>query len=421
MFTTWKVERIPVISSTLSWDTSTTYDLTEYYDPLITTSLGSGRDTFELKIINSHDKYDNIFQPNDKINIYRKINSTSIVSTDLLMNGIIQDVPTTESYNQNMIRLQGNNYTEALMSAIIFLDAKLLTIPQALQQSLDHLKAYLKPDQYGNYIAPIWDNTNPTVRTDGSAFPVVGETFYNKPLIQLFEIYSTISKTGDKCNYHFYVDKNNYLKWLPSLDTSTYTFNITDNYRSIKINRDTKDVKNFVIVKGGYGPDNKPIQGRFMDWPSISKNGMKFYFLTDVATTAKTINQDDMKSLGITTDTYPSKSLGSTYSFTTTWLSHAITPYAKVTVTTDAEYQLAIKNHMVALMSEYGNSFLNNNSKGKLKIDLTFQAGKGWNIGDVIQCNIPALSASLKNLRVQSTQYSTTEDSYSLVEDVGSL
>lgn len=420
MYVSWKIERTPRDPDTLSWSTDDTYEITDFYDPIVHTSIGTGRDTFEFKINNINGNFDNVFQPNDKINVYRKINSSSIVSTDLIINGTVQDVPINETYNQNMLRISGYNYTEALMNAIIFLDATTLTIDQALQQSLLHLQAYLQKDEYDKTIAPVWHPDNPSTMVGGGSFPVVGEKFYNKPLINLFEKYSLKEKTTDGYNYFFYVDKDNYLVWGPELDTPDYDFSTeTDLYRTIKIGKDVKDVKNFVIIKGGYDPANKVIQDRATDWPSVAKNGMKFYYLTDYATYAKTINNEDMQSLGITTGTLPSISLGSSYTFTTIWSS--IVTGSQVVVHNDTEYVDALRAHVIALLKEYARQFLASNANGKLKVDLTFQAGKNWSIGQVIACTIPALTSVEKNMRVESAQYTSTEDIYSLVEDIGTI
>jgi hypothetical protein len=420
MYVSWKIERTPRNADTLSWSTDDTYEITEYYDPIVNTSIGTGRDTFEFKINNINGNFNNTFQPNDKINVYRKVNSTSMVSTDLLINGTIQNIPINETYNQNMLRVNGYNYTEALMNAIIFLDAEKLTISEALQQSLLHLQAYLQKDEYNKTIAPEWHTSNPSTKVGGGAFPIVGEKFYNKPLINLFEKYSQKENTTDGYNYYFYVDKDNKLVWLPELDTPTNTFNtITDLYRTLKVDKDIKDVKNFVIVKGGRDPAGQPMQERYMDWSSIAKNGMRFYYLTDIATKSAVEAQGDMKSIGVTTGSLPSIALGSSYAFTTTWISKYTGDY--VVVHNDAEYIKAVREHITAWMLSDGNAFLANNAGGKLKVSLTFQAGKGWNIGNVISCTIPALVSITKNLRVQSAQYTSTEDIYDLVEDIGSI
>lgn len=414
VFTTWKIERTPRISSSLTWDTTQTYELTDYYDIIINTSLGSGKDTAEFKVNNVNDDYDFVFHPNDKINIYRKVNSTSIVSTDLLMNAIIQDVPLNETYNSNTLRISCNNYTETLMGAIVFLDAENLTIDEALEQSLLQIQAYAPG------FAITWNTNNPSTKKDGvTSFPLVKERFYNKPLYLLFEKYSQHIKTEDG-NYYYYIDKDNTLVWRPQLNTIDYTFDTsTDLYRSLKVGRDVKSVRNFVIVKGGYGPDNKPIQTRYMDAVSVAKNGIKYYYLTDYATIAKTHNSQDMQSLGITTGTMPSISLGSSYTFTTTWKSYSTGTY--VVVHNDTEYSDAMRVHIQALLYALGKDYVDNNKSGKLKVDLTFKVGKGWSIGNVIQCTIPSLSSVSKNLRVQSVQYTTNEDVYSLVEDIGTI
>ena len=61
-------------------------------------------------------------------------------------------------------------------------------------------------------------------------------------------------------------------------------------------------------------------------------------------------------------------------------------------------------------------------ANGKLKVDITFQAEeKSWSLGQVISVNIASMGAVNKSMRVEEIQYSTTTDTFTLVEDIGTI
>jgi hypothetical protein len=411
-YTYWKIERYAFSDNVWS---STAETLTDFHDPTVSAKLGEAVDNFSFKITNFNNEYDNYFNASDKIVISRKLNSSAIDTSDVLITGIVNNIPNDDSYNQNFLRVEGVNFSESLARALVFVDANGLTIPQFIQQALQHVQAY------NDNFAVTWHPDNPTLTTEDEAFPVVTERWYNKSLLKLLEEYSSKEVTGD-VNYYWYVDVDNKLVWRPKTDVISYTFDAsTDDYKSLKTKKDIKDVYNFVIMKGGYTPANQPISTRVVNNVSLAKHGFKPYIIV-----SKTNYAENLMSLDLgaeATSRYPTG-----YPFDTKWVSSltstdspTATKGSVITVTSDAEYNSAVRREAKYLLQDEANRFLDERGQGKLMLDITFDAGKGWSVGDVIDVTIPAIGKTSNPMRVQEAVYHVDTDKFTLIEDEGTI
>lgn len=399
----WKLDHQPFNNGNYG----TTNTLTNYRDVIINTAAGDSKDSFDFKLDNFQGEFNQTFNAKDKITIYRQIDSdTGWSSDDVLMNGVVRDTPETEKYNQSLVQVKGYNYSETVTNALVFIDTTNgnYDIPQLIQYAITSVQ------NFNTNFGVTWHPDNPSVKTNGSVFPTIRERIFYKPLSYLIEKYSGLDFTED-VNYYWYVDTQNRLVWRPRQDSVSAVFDAdTDEHLSLKVSKDTKDIKNFIIVKAGLDPRGNPIQERYGDYNSIAKNGFKYHFLVDENKTAQSILDADRSDAGVTDMSSAS------YPFTPKWSGG--TSYANF-----SDYVDAFRVYVKAYAKQLGKTFAEQRAYGELKVDLVFIPGtKTWSIGDVIACDIPQVSASeSKLLRVESAQYTGTTDTFTLVEDQGSL
>ncbi len=427
-YITWKITRTPYSDDTESWDNDSEETLTSYFDVSLVRSLGTNKDSFNLKITNVNNDFDGYFNPTDKITIRRVVNSETTSSSDLIMIGSIRDTPSDRNFRTNMVSLSGYNFSEALLEAITFVDLTDLTIPLGFQRALDQVN-----DSNGKFKV-LWHPDNPSVRSDGSDFKKIGKKFFYKRIKDIIEKYSTNEETGDG-NYYWYVNEDNFLVWRKANTTSVDAFDIsTDPVKKIKISKDTKGVRNYVILKGGLTPAGSPIQTYYVDWASVSKHGMKYAIIfSDKNTAQELVDQD----IGVeeNTATYPDLSS----SFTTTWKSTVTVTISGsygtinmvngqfVTINTGSElgnqkaYNDVIREEIINRLKLEGIAYVNNVKYGKTTVQIDMSPGKKtWGLGDLIVVTHPDLSTLTKLMRVQEIRNFTFIDSYTLAEDEGS-
>jgi hypothetical protein len=398
VFVTWKIDRYPFSSN--AWSTSA-ITLTEYFDPQVQLATGDGKDSFSFKATNFNNTLSNYFKPNDKLIISRAVNTTTIASSDVIITGSVKNVPEETSGTTNQIRVEGNNFSDTMLGGIVFFDPNGATIPNAIQAALASV------GNYNSNFVVTWSSTNPTVDSNGNAFPAVTEKWFNRPIKDFIIKYSTDQATGDG-NYFGYVNASNEFVWGKKSGAEAYTFDsTTDDYTRLRINKDLKDVKNWVIIKGGTDPNGSPIQTRVEDLSSIARNGLKPYILTSITKSAETLVKVDKDFYGVT------DMKDASYPLTPPWSSGSVVNYIA--------YVAALRVYVEAQCKVEGNSFLQGRSGGKLKVDVSFPPGKAWGRGDLIACNIPSISSIMKKLRVVEIQYTDDSDTFTLVEDIGSL
>jgi hypothetical protein len=320
------------------------------------------------------------------------------------MVGTVSAVVPEENERLDQIRIEGYNFSETIMSGIVFLDAYTLTVSDAIQAALTSLELYAQQFRV------TWNTDNPELKRDNvTAFPVVGEKYFNKPIKTVLEKLSTDEATADGV-YYWYVNKDNELVWRPRTNDTTGSFNNqTDNYQSLKIGKDIKDIKNYIILKGGLDPSNKNIQTKYYDAASVAKNRARYHILVDENKKASTLYTADNAKAGVASlkDAFPA-------GFVPTWTTASYANY-------DA-YLTAFRNYVKQeVLVPLGRQFVEQRKDGKLSITVSFQPGKGWILGQLVPCTITAIGAAVKNLRVTDIQYTTDEDIFTLVEDLGSL
>lgn len=418
MFVTWKVELYQLQSN--GTHSTTAINIDSAYDISFRTNIGDGKDSFQFKVKNFGNKYDDYFQIGDRVSIYRKVDSSTIASSDILVNGTITEIPIDEDSSRNHVVIKGNNYTETLMQALAFVSAEGLTIPQFFQQALNSVNANNPNFQV------TWASSNPSTKQDGSAFPTVNETWNYKSILMLLEKYSSKKYTEDG-NYYFYVNTDNELVWKPRNQTPVGSYSASTGYhKMIKVRRDKKGVVTFVIAKGQRTPSGLPISTFVQNSPAMAKHGFKPYLMISQANYVDNLTQLDR-------NTYPSSfdegdTNPNTYNFTTAWnslvtaTSPTMTPGNPVTVSNDKEYNIAIRNQVKYLLKQDAQTIIDLNKNGKLQVQLDFSPGAvGWGLGDVITVTIPEAGKSNEFMRVAEVNYGQSTDSFVLEEDEGTV
>lgn len=403
-YATWVINHTPFDNG---YDSADTTSLSTFRDLLVNTNIGDGRDNFSFKIDNTFSTYDSFFKPNDRIVISRVINTDTATTDDVLMTGVITTADGTKDVSNEFITVSGYNYSETLMNALVFIDARTKTIPEMLQQALDHIKLYSET------FSVTWHPDNPDLKQDNvTSFPL-SEKFYNKSMKYILEKVSRPEITKDGV-YYWYIDTSNRLVWRPATQDVVSTFDSdTDNYTSLVDKKDVSDVKNFVIVKGGQTPSGSTIQTKYYDPVSTAKNGMKYYIFSDSKNIAENLRNED-QNLASVDNPEDLKNYIITTGLTPSWDS--------TTYTSWNTYNDAFKAHVKRLLKEEAKRYVDLHKNGKLKVTITRNLSDGlWTLGDIIACTIPKLGSTIKNLRVNDIQYTQNENIFTLIEDEGTI
>lgn len=417
VFIKWKIYWTPYDNG---WNDDDKEELSKYHDIQISNNLGSGNGSFSFKLVNFNGIYNSKFRINDRIEIYRAYNTTTIEDTDLLINGVLGSVVIKNSFNESTVTLKGENYGKTLLNAMTFIDASNLDIPTMLKDSLKFVGLLNPKFEVG------WNEDNPILKKDGiTSFPTVGLTFFYKPLKQILDDYSGADKTKDG-QYYWYVDTSNKLIWRPRKLVATSTFDSeTDFYTEISINPNNDGVKNFLLLQGGKDPANNQIQERKQDSNSIGKHGYRFRYVTEYNNLSETLIDQDRRNSGLPKDTverYPDL----TSDYTTAWKSIISGDYVNITGATETIrkqlYLDTIRAEIKARLQDIGDRILYFSAFGKQRVEIYFPAGtKNWKISDIIDCKISDIGSSILKLRVLNAVYKTDYDTFTLEEDEGSI
>lgn len=415
MFTNYRFELIKRIGVN-DWDFSNPIVIDEFQVPVISSRANDERSSFDFELSNFNNFWARQINPRDIVTISRVVNGDVFGSEDVLLTGLVNDTGVNISSDSNELKVEGFDYSDTILSAITFVDATNLSVVDMFQVALDFINTYAPQ------FAVTWHPDNPTVKSNGEPFPVVGKELFNRSMRDILLRYSNKEETQDG-NYYWFVTPERELVWRQASPDISYTFDyLTDDYLEVSDGKDTSDVKNYVIVKGGRDPANKQIQTFVQDLSSISRHGQRFKIIPEIARDAEYLNKKDMDSLGITDAKFPD-----TYPFTTTWGSLANLDSngvpQPVEVNSDNDYVNAIREHTILAMRKVGRDYIETRKFGKYELELSFLPGKGWRLGDlvdVVNYPFPDLSSS-KTLRVVGVDYGVDIDKYFLREDEGTI
>jgi hypothetical protein len=433
----WKITHTPFRDGVLREDLS--QDFLDIRDPLVRWKLGDSRDSFECKLLNNNNELSNTFQTYDRIIIYRAVNSDVFTENDIIFVAAVtsanQEVNSTDAY----IKLVCYNFSDEIMSSVVFVGLLNKRIPAAIKESILFLQE--NNNNMGTFKIK-WDNEqngeNP-LRSDGTEFPLVLEDWQNRPFRDFMIKYSAPQFTQDG-PYTWYVSIKNTLVWKRSGNFLAVPFNLqTSPIYSVKTNLDRGGIVNYVIVKAGLDPAGNQIQITRTNMPSISRYGQKFQILIGEASNAKVFNKLDLvKSYGEQYDdtSYPDLSSG----FTTAWVSQVsgtvvvrnvtMTEGQPVTIPNEGSererklrYVAVVRAQAEAVARREADDFMNYRAFGKQGFEFSVEPGSlPWSLGTRVNEIIPYLpQVTALELRVQEIQYGADSDTFVVAEEIGTL
>lgn len=386
-------------------------EIKDFKDIKISKSLGEGKDSFSFVLNNINGMYNEYFRPNDMFVISRRFNEGPFLDEHVLMNGAVNNDPLTHAYNRKDIRISGFNHSHVLMNALVYIDATNLPVSTAFQDSLISISFYNKDFQV------TWHEDNPEykyseddVKNAGGVFPNCGERFFYRPMHYILNKFSAKDKTNNG-NYFWYVTGDNKLRWDKRLTATSGSFDSTSHdYYQMIVKKDINDVKNFVIIKGGFAPDGTLITGYHADYASIANNGFRYHIMIDEAKKAANTLEQDLVKYGVVNMSDAS------YPLTPDWSGGQ--SFANFN-----DYVAGFKEFVRKDLVSIGKKFVDGRRFGRVVVEVYKRPDETvWGLGDVISCNIPQLTSNPnKLLRVEEISYGTEQDLYVLKEDEGTL
>lgn len=422
-YATYELIHIPYVDNT--YDMAAASPIEGFFDLGVRLTRGDRRNGFQFKQIDFNSTKSHVIKPNDRVIVRRVINS-DIVPTDGsadLINGALKTPEFESSGGVRQIKYSGYDLSDSFMSALIFLDARETPINEALETAL--LQAASVALGGGAEFQLSWHPDNPITRSDGTAFPVVGERFYYKPLRELFTTYSGSEKTGDG-RYYWYVNIDNQVVWRKETDVTTLEFDTReDDHYGFKLEVDAEGIRNFIIVRGGVDPEGKSIQDRYVDYVSASRHGFRYHIIPSIANNAQTLHTQDCQAAGV------EHMRDASYPFTTTWVSSVnnstppMTRDSPVIAANRNDYFDAMRIHVRGLCRQIGRDYAESRLFGKLSVEIERPFVPVWRIGDNVLLTTPELRDDgvivAKTMRVEEVTYGEASDTYVLSEDVGSV
>lgn len=383
----------------------------QFFGKIIRKASGNKKDTFKFNILNSYNKlYSSgaVFEKGDRIKIYQSANKETFGTEDMLIDGVITSIKNDNSTTK-ILTLNGFSRTEQFLEGVTFVTNSIEQSPATiLQEALNFHNRNNK-----NFTITWADGTgtapaNPSTKEDLSAFPTyLVEDFY-KPMFQLFEKYSSNQYTEDG-QYYYYVNDDNELVWDKKKSTSDGTLT-EDECEVVNINDNSDTVINSIVINCGRAPDGSPVRAYYYDHSSRAKNGAKWKYMTMQNNTVNDLINAEKTENGIGFDVakynYPQ---GSEYPFTTRW---------GVTVSSDSDWNTAIKTKAKDEGLKYGKSYADGINQSRLSVTAQLQFTTNYSLMQVLSCTFPSHGVTGKNLRITDIQYTDYNTILTLLEDI---
>lgn len=278
-------------------------ELTSCYDVQVNRNLEGSKDKFSFKVDNVRNAKNRVVEPLDLVNIHYLINGESPSSSNLILNGLVKNI-TVDSSNKRVLRVEGTSFSFTMTQALSFFNPGPTTY-----NVMEYLEKCLKSVQNRNEGFEVeWDDNNPTLKSDGTSFPVFTEDTnrvrdYNKSMAKILNTYLINDYTGDG-DYFWYVNNDKKLV-IRKRFTDDVVLNLSsgEDFEVVRFKTNGDDVKNYVVVKCGVDLNNNPINAVYDDVVSRAKHGFKYHVLVDVNISKDlkianpSISNDDLRTL----------------------------------------------------------------------------------------------------------------------------
>ena len=404
------------------WETTPTQ--IDAFDIVVKTAIGDKKNIFEFKVVNNNDKYSTFFSSNDKVVIYGVVNSdTYDTDDDLLMSGLISKVDYNLDGDKEIFTIKGEDYSAAVMRAIIFADAEGKTPIEFIDECRKSINARNNAPSPSHDKHIGWDVNNPTLKSDGSPFPVMGkETQFDKSFKTVMEKYLAADVLQDG-KYFWYISVSNDLvirkrtNEITQVEGSDLSINEGEFAYSIKIQTNTDEVFNWVIWKAGRDTKGRSIQNYKQDTPSIVKNGMRpkiiiRRFAQDLFEAEKQNNLDSFSE----GNQYPDDAA---YPYTTVWTDpNTLLP---VTVANKDEYNDALYEKVKYMGEQDAQNFLDLYKYGYKQVSIQGPINLTYQVGQLLTLNAPRLGLNEKLLRVHEVNHGSKGTDILIQEDEATI
>ncbi len=385
------------------WST-TANNISGFFNPTVRTAINDKKDSFSFNILNNNNQYfgaGSTFENGDRIVISSAINTSTIASSDALIDGVILNVVEDISTN-NTLRIEGKNRTEMFLEGLCFVTSSIQkTPPEILEASLNFYNA-----QNGNFHIT-WSATNPSVKSDTTAFPTYYVADFYKPMNVVFERYSSNEYTQDG-NYFYYINLANELVWAQMSAVSVDTIEETD-CQKISIGSKGDQIVNSLVVYCGQDAYSNGIRAYAFDWGSRGKNGAKWKPMTSTNDIATTLMDEEKRTNASDFDDdsswFPKSS---SYPYTTSW---------GVSCADDDEYNAAIRAESKNRGLTRGQAYLNGRKDEVLSLKVTLPFTKSFSLGTVVTCNFPTYNLIGRGVRIHGIDYDSYSTTLILKED----
>ena len=365
------VIRYPSIGDGL-WS-STPETLTSAYDVSVNANLGDAKDTFSFKVPNIRNTAPDNIAIQDLVNIHLLINSESVHTSNMVLNGLVKAPEETVDDKKKFYRIKGVSFGEITGNALVFYDSDTTTDIRTAIIGIVNSVA-LRNANFGVTV------DMPTTQSSGGSYPTIDRVKeFDRSLNTLLEKYLQDAYTGDG-RYYWFVNNSKVLVIRPRNDASSVTLTEGVDFKTAKYSVNADDVKNFIVVKCGRDNGGNSITTRYDDPVSRAKYGFKYYMLIDESIAQR------LKETGA----YESDNDG-------------------LRVAAKAEGE------------ELGKSFASIRNKGFRKFSVVMSPNHNFSVGDKLKITAPSYNVTGLDMRIKQVSYSKEDTTISLEEEVASI
>ena len=383
-----------------SWET-TGQDITQFFNKIIKRASGSKKDTFKFSLMNSYNKYYTAgatIEKGDRIKIYQN-SSNTFTDTELLIDGVVTAIK-NQNDTSKMLTIEGKSRTEQFLEGLTFIsNDTLLTPAEILENALNF------HNNNNENFQVTWSNTNPSAKSDSTAFPTYYVEDFYKPMVQLFEKYSSNEYTKDG-QYFYYINDDNEVIWNKKLTSSSST--LTESQcESVAINDNSDFVLNSIVINCGLSPGGKRVRTYYFDYDSRAQNGAKWKYLTSTNRIVNDLLQAERNKNPSSFDNDNSV-FPNSYPYTARWGSSA---------SSDSTWDDIVTEEAKRKGLEEGKAYAQGVNQSRLNVTARMPFNKDYEIMEVITCTFPSHNVNGKLLRVTDIQYTDYNTIYTLLED----
>jgi len=403
------------------------------FDIRARTAIGDKRDTFQFKVLNPNDRFSTFFNVGDKIDIHLLVNSDATETSNLIMSGVLKTVTRNVDHAVEAISIEGVNYSEVVMNALIFLSRDSGNAMQLLEQMVNVMNLNNNSFNPNDLFNLTWAAGNP----DGAGFPDLGTvTEFYKSANSLLERYLKPPFVPDGVRYYWFVDVNNELivrardNDITQIGGGDLSFQDGKSFFDFKIGADITEVKNFVVWKAGIDPAGKVIMG-YQDNPvSRQKHGFKFHILLRENTSSDLFEREHTAkpdSFEIGSRLLTSSALAASYTtiFTSSLTDSENLPFvtkgSTVTITTQTEWIDAFRREVEFQAAQDAERFIDDYANGYLQVTGDIPLTINLQVGQLSTFTATRYGFTDKLLRIHALDFSRESLRVVMQEDEATL